>query len=94
MNEAQETARSLRSYKKRIADTYRVSKQVIERSRLILDKLQDHYLLRLVDVTELRLENYFRKELKVSYGISFPDKKPAKRQLCTRSNAPSRYLRK
>jgi hypothetical protein len=61
-----ETARLLRGDKKRIADTYAVSKGMIERSRRILNKLEDVYLVRFVDVTELRLENYFRKELKMS----------------------------
>jgi hypothetical protein len=65
MEDPQETARLLRSDKKRIADTYAVSRQMIQRSREILKKLEDAYLGRFVDVTELRMENYFRKELKV-----------------------------
>ena len=31
----------------------------------LLNRLEDVYLVRFVDVTELRLENYFRKELKM-----------------------------
>jgi hypothetical protein len=31
-----------------------------------LNRLNDAYLVRLVDVTEARLESYFRKELKMT----------------------------
>jgi hypothetical protein len=65
MKDPKETARLLRGDKKRVADTYAVSKSMIDRSRLILNQLEDGYLVRFVDVTELRLENYFRKEMKV-----------------------------
>jgi hypothetical protein len=36
---------------------------MIARSRSLLVELHDPYLMRLVDVTELRLDAYFRKEL-------------------------------
>jgi hypothetical protein len=39
---------------------------MIAQARAILTKLDDHYLGRLVDVTELRLDNYLRKEMKGS----------------------------
>jgi hypothetical protein len=39
---------------------------MIARARSILAELKDPYLVRLVDVTELRLESYFRKDLRVS----------------------------
>jgi hypothetical protein len=39
---------------------------MIAQSRSILARLDDHFLTRLVDVTELRLDNYFRQDLKVS----------------------------
>ena len=42
------------------------SKDMIAQARSILARLDDHFLTRLVDVTELRLDNYFREELKVS----------------------------
>jgi hypothetical protein len=61
----QKTAKMLRSDPKRVQETYRCSKEMIDRARAILARLNDPYLARLVDVTELRLENYFRKELKV-----------------------------
>jgi len=34
---------------------------MIGQARSILARLDDHFLTRLVDVTELRLDNYFRK---------------------------------
>jgi hypothetical protein len=37
---------------------------MIARSRSLLAELQDPFLVRLVDVTDLRLDSYFRKELK------------------------------
>ncbi len=51
--------------RERVRETYAVSKEMINQSRVILERLQDEYLVRFVDVTELRLENYFRKELKM-----------------------------
>ena len=62
----QSTARQLRSDPKRVRETYHCSKEMIAQARSILARLQDPYLLRLVDVTELRLDNYFRKELSCS----------------------------
>jgi hypothetical protein len=62
----QKTARQLRSDPKRVRETYHCSKEMIARARSILARLQDPYLVRLVDVTELRLDTYFRKELSCS----------------------------
>jgi hypothetical protein len=59
-------ARLLREDKKRIRDTYATSKDMIGLARVILDRLDDRYLVRLVDVTELRLDNYFRRDLKMT----------------------------
>lgn len=59
------TARLLRENKEHVRATYKVSKEMIAQSRIILYELQDRFLFRLVDVTELRLDNYFRRELKV-----------------------------
>jgi hypothetical protein len=59
------TIQRLRTDPVRVAETYRCSKQMIERSRAILAQLKDPYLQRLVDVTDLRLEAYFRKDLKM-----------------------------
>ena len=65
MNDPRETARLLRGDPERVRETYAVSKEMINQSRVILEMLQDEYLVRFVDVTELRLENYFRKELRM-----------------------------
>jgi hypothetical protein len=59
-------ARLLREDKKRIRDTYATSKDMIGLARVILDRLDDRCLVRLVDVTELRLDNYFRRDLKIT----------------------------
>lgn len=62
--EPHKLAKQLRTDVKRIGETYRVSKEMVHESRAILDRLNDPFLARLVDVTELRLDTYFRKELK------------------------------
>lgn len=59
------TARLLRENKKQVSAAYDVSKDMIARSRILLDKLNDRFLVRLVDITELRLDNYFRRDLKI-----------------------------
>lgn len=59
------TAQILREDQKRAGDTYRCSKEMIAQSRAILTRLQDPYLVRLVDVTEARLESFFRKKMKL-----------------------------
>lgn len=66
LNEPRKIAQMLRSDTKRIRDTYDCSKQMVAESRVILKQLDDPYLVRLVDVTELRLDSYFRKELKLA----------------------------
>jgi hypothetical protein len=48
-----------------VRETYTVSKDLISQARAILERLEDRFLGRLVDVTELRLEAYFRKELRM-----------------------------
>lgn len=58
-----QTAVLLRSDEKRVRTTYATSKEMIAQSRAILAKLDDRILVRLVDVTEARLEAYFHKEL-------------------------------
>jgi hypothetical protein len=42
-----------------------LGKDMIAQSRSILAKLNDEILVRLVDVTESRLDSFFRKELKM-----------------------------
>ncbi len=39
---------------------------MIAQARVILSRLNDSYLVKLVDVTEARLDSYFRKELKMT----------------------------
>lgn len=57
------TARLLREDSNRVRFTYERSKAMIQQARQILDRLADPYLVRLVDVTELRLDTFFRKNL-------------------------------
>ena len=61
------TARLLRDDQKRVRDTYACSKEMIVQSRAILARLNDSTLVRLVDVTEARLDSFFRKELHLSF---------------------------
>jgi hypothetical protein len=63
-----ELAKQLKADVKCIRETYQVSKAMIAESRAILASLNDPFLVRLVDVTDLRLDSYFRKELKFKEG--------------------------
>ena len=63
-SKAKQNAKLLRSEIDRVANTYASSKDMIEEARSILIRLNDPILMRLVDVTDLRLDTYFRKELK------------------------------
>lgn len=65
-SEPAQTAKLLREDKEHVRKTYAVSKDMIARSRVILDGLDDRFLVRLVDITELRLDKYFRRDLKLS----------------------------
>jgi hypothetical protein len=65
-NDAKKIAQLLREDKMRVHDTYTCSKEMIAQSRSILKRLNDSYLVRLVDVTEMRLDSFFRKELKMT----------------------------
>jgi hypothetical protein len=60
----QALAKSLRADSSRIRETYRTSQEMLDQAYAILARLDDRFLVRLVDITRLRLENYFRKELK------------------------------
>lgn len=60
------SARMLRADRDHVRHTYAVSKKMLAESRAILMRLNDIFLPRLVDVVELRLDSYFRKE----FGIS------------------------
>jgi hypothetical protein len=60
-----EVVKLLRANTNQIQITYIRSKEMINEANDILVKLEDPILKRLVDVTNLRLESYFHKELKV-----------------------------
>jgi hypothetical protein len=59
------TAEKLRTDQVRVRETYVCSKNMIGQAREILHRLEDTYLVRLVDVTEVRMESYFHNELKL-----------------------------
>jgi hypothetical protein len=60
----QALAKTLRADQARVGETYRLSQEMLAEARAILARLDDPFLARLVDVTELRLQTYFRKELR------------------------------
>jgi hypothetical protein len=62
----QAIATRLRSDPVRVRQTYAVCKTLIETSYTTLQQLGDPYLMRLVDVTDQRLDAYFRKDLKLT----------------------------
>jgi hypothetical protein len=64
-NDPRRVARRLRADQTRVRETYTVSKDLISQARAILERLEDRFLGRLVDVSELRVEAYFRKELRM-----------------------------
>lgn len=65
IDDVKKAAGLLRSDKKLIRATYDCSKEMITEARTILKQLNDPYLVRLVDVTETRLDSFFRKDLKM-----------------------------
>jgi hypothetical protein len=58
-------AQMLLGDQKRIRETYGCSKEMIAESRTILARLNDSILVRLVDLTESRLDTFFRNKLKM-----------------------------
>ena len=62
----QTLAKVLRSDQTQIRETYRISQDMLAEARNILARLDEPFLGRLVEITALRLENYFRKELHFS----------------------------
>ncbi len=64
--EPRAAARMLRGEQHLVQATYDRSKEMIAEARQILTGLGDRHLYRMVDVTELRLEQYFRKELRLN----------------------------
>lgn len=63
--DARQLARQLKADRQHVLRTYQAAQEMIGQSRSTLEKLGDPYLGRLVDVTELRLKTYFRKEFKL-----------------------------
>jgi hypothetical protein len=61
---AAEAAALLRGDKELVQDSYAAAKELIAQARAILAGLGDRFLVRLVDITELRLDTYFQRELK------------------------------
>ena len=61
-----ELAKHLRKDKKHVRNIYDICKDLIDNSQAILTDLNDPYLTRIVEVTELRLNSFFRKDLKMS----------------------------
>ena len=59
------SARCLSADKELILKTYQIAKDMVAQSKAILSRLDDHHLFRMVDVTELRLDTYFHKQLKI-----------------------------
>lgn len=59
-------AKLLREDTLRVRETFACSKDMIAQSRSILTRLNDSFLVRLVDVTEARLDSFFHKELKMT----------------------------
>lgn len=64
IKDSKKIAQIMREDEKRVRDTYTCSKEMIAESRAILARLNDTMLVRIVDVTELRLDSFFRKEFK------------------------------
>ncbi len=58
-------AHLLRSDAARVRETYRCAKDMIAQARSIMAQLHETLLGRLVDVTEARVETFFRKNLKM-----------------------------
>jgi hypothetical protein len=62
-----ETAKSIRADLAQVRDIYHRCKDLLSRSRSIFKRVNDHLLVRFVDMVELRLNSYCRKKLLVGY---------------------------
>lgn len=65
-NDPATVARALRGNSDMVRVTYALCQEMIAEARAILAHLNDLFLVRLVDVTELRVNAYFRRELKLA----------------------------
>lgn len=63
LRDSKKAARILKGEMSRVQVTYDVSQEMIAHARAILEKIEDQFLVRFVDITELRLKAYFKKEL-------------------------------
>lgn len=63
LRDPKKAARILKADRSRVSVTYDVSQNMVAQARAILDQIVDHFLVRFVDITELRLTAYFKKEL-------------------------------
>ena len=63
IQDPQQIAQILRADMPRIRATYACSKEMLTQARAILAQVNDSLLGKFVDITEVRLETYFRKEL-------------------------------
>lgn len=66
LKEPREMAEILRKDRKHVCKIYDMCKGLITRAQSILTHLNDPHLARIVEVTELRLESFFQKELKMT----------------------------
>jgi hypothetical protein len=66
LNDPIRIARILKEDEPHIRETYERSMEMIAQSRRILKDLNEKMLRRMVDVTELRVDHFFRKEMKLS----------------------------
>ncbi|MBN1454511.1 MAG: hypothetical protein JW963_26065, partial [Anaerolineales bacterium] len=66
LRDLKKAARTLKRDFPRVKGTYEVGQEMIVRARAILDQLDDRFLVRFVDITELRLKAYFKKELGIT----------------------------
>ncbi len=66
LKDPKQIAQLLRADTQRVRDTYARSQAMIAQARSILARLNETLLGRLVDVTEARVEAFFRKELKLT----------------------------
>lgn len=64
--DSKKIAALLRANPTHVRRTFDISKDMLAQSRAILNRLNDSILVRLVDVTEARLETYFHQELEMS----------------------------
>ena len=60
-----EIVKILMEDKQRLHEIYDTCKKLIAESKTILGNLNDPFLARIVNVTDLRLDSFFRKELKI-----------------------------